>query len=346
MIVKNEEKTLARVLDCAVQFADEIIIVDTGSSDNTKVIASKYTTQVFDFVWQDDFSKARNFSFSKATSAYIMWLDADDVVPKDTIKKLNHLKTRLINYDVVMLPYQIAFDDNNNCTFSYYRERIVKNNSTFYFNDPIHESITPSGNIAYFNAPIEHRKLNNTQPKRNLKIYKNLIKKGITFTPRQQFYYANELYYNGKFKQAIREYNKFLKRDGFVENQIQACINKAHCYLSLDNTTQAINSLTDSFVYDLPRSEALCLLGDIYTKLRAYHKAIYWYKLAIKKPNLKTGAFVEQDKYNFVPYINMSVCYYYLGDKKRAVLYNNKALKHKPYDKTALYNKTFYDNIT
>ena len=194
MIVKNEEKTLARVLDCAVQFADEIIIVDTGSSDNTKAIANKYTTQVYDFVWQDDFSKARNFSFSKATSDYIMWLDADDVLPQKTIKKINHLKDHIANYDVVMLPYQIAFDENNNCTFSYYRERIVKNHSNFYFNDPIHESITPSGNIVYLNAPIEHRKLNNTQPKRNLNIYKNLIKKGITFTPRQQFYYANELY--------------------------------------------------------------------------------------------------------------------------------------------------------
>jgi tetratricopeptide (TPR) repeat protein len=96
----------------------------------------------------------------------------------------------------------------------------------------------------------------------------------------------------------------------------------------------------------LPRSEALCLLGDIYSANRDYKKAIYWYKLALQKPNFKSGAFVEQDKYTFIPCINLSVCYYYLGDKKRAIMYNNKALKYKPYDKTALYNKIFYDNIS
>ena len=63
MIVKNEEAVLGRCLDCVRQFADEIIIVDTGSTDTTKEIANKYTDKVFDFEWCDDFSKARNFSF-------------------------------------------------------------------------------------------------------------------------------------------------------------------------------------------------------------------------------------------------------------------------------------------
>ena len=66
MIVKNEQEVLARCLDCAVKFADEIIIVDTGSTDQTKSIAHKYTDKVYDFEWCDDFSKARNYSFSKA----------------------------------------------------------------------------------------------------------------------------------------------------------------------------------------------------------------------------------------------------------------------------------------
>ena len=72
MIVKNEEEVLARCLDCVLQFADEIIIVDTGSSDKTKEIASKYTDKVYDFEWCDDFSKARNYAFSKATMDYVM----------------------------------------------------------------------------------------------------------------------------------------------------------------------------------------------------------------------------------------------------------------------------------
>ena len=67
MIVKNEEKILKRCLDSIVDLMDEIIIVDTGSLDRTKEIAKKYTNNVYDYQWKDDFADARNFSFSKAT---------------------------------------------------------------------------------------------------------------------------------------------------------------------------------------------------------------------------------------------------------------------------------------
>jgi glycosyltransferase involved in cell wall biosynthesis len=68
MIVKNEESVLGRCLDSVKDIVDEIIIVDTGSSDKTKEIAAKYTNRIYDFEWIDDFSVARNFSFEKAIS--------------------------------------------------------------------------------------------------------------------------------------------------------------------------------------------------------------------------------------------------------------------------------------
>ena len=70
MIVKNEEKVLGRCLDSAKEIADEIIIVDTGSTDRTKEIAAEYTEKIYDFEWNDDFSAARNESFRKATKDY------------------------------------------------------------------------------------------------------------------------------------------------------------------------------------------------------------------------------------------------------------------------------------
>ena len=72
MIVKDEEDVLARCLESAADTADEIIIVDTGSADATKEIARRYTDKVYDFAWTDDFSAARNFSFSKAEMEYCM----------------------------------------------------------------------------------------------------------------------------------------------------------------------------------------------------------------------------------------------------------------------------------
>ncbi len=75
MIVKNEEQTLARCLDSVADLMDEIIIVDTGSTDQTKTIAARYTDRVYTFDWNDDFASARNESLDKATCSYILWLD-------------------------------------------------------------------------------------------------------------------------------------------------------------------------------------------------------------------------------------------------------------------------------
>jgi glycosyltransferase involved in cell wall biosynthesis len=80
MIVKNEEKNLGKCLDSILDYIDEIVIVDTGSTDHTKEIARKYTDKIFDFTWCDDFSKARNYSLSKASNDWVLILDADEII--------------------------------------------------------------------------------------------------------------------------------------------------------------------------------------------------------------------------------------------------------------------------
>ena len=98
MIVKDEEKVIGRCLESVKDLVDEIIIVDTGSKDKTKEIVSKFTDKIYDFEWVNDFAKARNFSFSKATKDYILWLDADDVIFEADRKKFKELKEkRIIN---------------------------------------------------------------------------------------------------------------------------------------------------------------------------------------------------------------------------------------------------------
>jgi glycosyltransferase involved in cell wall biosynthesis len=80
MIVKNEENDLERCLRSVKAIVDEIIVVDTGSSDNTKEIAKKFEAKIFDFKWNNSFADARNFSLSKATGQWILVLDADEVI--------------------------------------------------------------------------------------------------------------------------------------------------------------------------------------------------------------------------------------------------------------------------
>ena len=107
LIVKNEERVLGRCLSAAVQFADELIVVDTGSTDRSIEIAREYTDLVFSEPWQNSFARARNFAASKAGCDHVMWLDADDVFGPDEIKKLLELRDRLTpEIDVVFITYR------------------------------------------------------------------------------------------------------------------------------------------------------------------------------------------------------------------------------------------------
>jgi glycosyltransferase involved in cell wall biosynthesis/tetratricopeptide (TPR) repeat protein len=91
MIVRDEERVLAACLQSVRPFVDEIIVVDTGSTDRTVAIAQEHGARVFHFAWCDDFSAARNQSLRHATGEWIFWMDADDTIPADCGAKLREL---------------------------------------------------------------------------------------------------------------------------------------------------------------------------------------------------------------------------------------------------------------
>ena len=95
MIVKNEEANLPRCLESVRGLFDEIIVLDTGSTDRTVEIATSFGARVFDFVWVDDFAAARNAALARATGDYAFWLDADDVVEPSEYGMLDRLFAHL-----------------------------------------------------------------------------------------------------------------------------------------------------------------------------------------------------------------------------------------------------------
>lgn len=346
MIVKNEEEVLARCLDSVKDLADEIIIVDTGSQDRTKEIAYAYTNNVYDFVWTDDFAAARNFAFSKATCMYCMWLDADDVIlPKDR-EGFQRLKEILSpETDMVMMKYNTAFDDNENPTFSYYRERLIANRRGYQWTGAVHETITPRGNIYYSDdAAVSHKKIHVQDPDRNLRIFKKLISEGNILDARQQFYYGRELYYHNQYEKAIKIFEDFLQReDAWAENQIDACKFIFYCNYQMGQKQEALSALFHSFIYDEPRAETCCEIGKYFMEHNAYERAIYWYQLAANAARRDTeGGFIQPDCYDYIPYMQMCVCYDKLGDYETANCYNEKAGNCKPNDRAYLLNKQYF----
>ena len=349
MIVKNEELVLKRCLESVKDIADEIVIVDTGSEDSTRDIARSFTDKVYDFKWVNDFSKARNYSFSKATKDYILWLDADDVIlPEDKIKFLTLKETLNTNIDIVMMKYNVGFDENGNANFSYYRERLLKKEKNYLWKSPIHEVIEPIGKLLYSDICITHKKEKHDEySTRNLEIFEDMLKNNVLLDARQQYYYSRELMYHDRFEEAIKNFNIFLNnKNGWIENKINACLDLANCYNSLNNEEMYLSSLFRSFEFDAPRAEICTTLGMYFMRKNNYSLAIYWLKVATTiSPNIESGSFVLLDYYNYLPYINLCVCYDALGNHKLAYEYNEKAGQIKPASPEYLYNKKYFENL-
>ena len=321
MIVKNEEDVLERCLKSVAGLVDEIILVDTGSTDRTREIATRFTDQIFDFPWQDDFSAARNDSFSHASMDYCMWLDADDVLLEEDQRAFLALKEALEpTVSVVMAPYHTGFDESGRVTFSYYRERLIKNRAGMTWMGAVHEAITPTGKIQYADFAVTHRKVHPSDPDRNLRIYEAQLAAGKELEPRQRFYYGRELFYHHRWEEALAVFEQFLAEGaGWVENNIDACCHCAYCLEKLGRTEQALRALLRSFAYDRPRAEVCCELGRWFFQQERYEQAAYWYTLALTcTRDDRRGGFVSPECYGYLPCIQLCVCYSRLGDLEKA----------------------------
>ncbi|WP_300685365.1 glycosyltransferase [Chryseobacterium sp.] len=333
LIVKNEEKVLGRCLESAIKFADEIIIVDTGSTDRTKEIAQQFTDKIFDFEWVNDFSAARNFAFSKAVMDYQMWLDADDVVPEKSVAEINDLKKTLKDHvEMVTMKYVLSFDHNNNPSFHSTRERLFKRSKNYQWIDPVHECIPLIGNLQYTDIEIWHKKTKTEElSTRNIDIYRALEKNGKEFSARQWYYYARELKDHNETAKAIACYEKFLNLgSGWGEDIITACHQLAIEYKKMGAKEKILPILFKSFEYDVPRSDICCELGYYYKEEQNYHQAFKWFDLATRLPNANPVGFVFSDYSGYIPNIEACVCLSFLGDYKKAHEYNEKASLSRP----------------
>ncbi|MAE69465.1 MAG: hypothetical protein CME06_03230 [Gemmatimonadetes bacterium] len=142
MIVKNEEENLGRCLESAREAFDQIVVVDTGSTDRTVEIAGEYGAEVHHFEWCDDFAAARNRSLSFAKCEWIMWLDADDVLHADSVAELRELPRSGIPpaglHITLLMRHERLFHQQVT------QLRILPNRPGIHFEGAIHEQVANS----------------------------------------------------------------------------------------------------------------------------------------------------------------------------------------------------------
>lgn len=263
MICKNEGDNLRRCLPSIAQHVDEIVIADTGSTDDTRQVATQFGASVYQFdernhpecFFFDDeatckafgydvpgtysneiafanFAAARNESFKHATGDYIVWVDADDVVEgaehlRDLVADLARKPQPAFGF----LKYDYARDDKERSFYTQWRERIIRKGAATWLN-PVHEVLMPSAPIMpvrYDQILIVHRRKADRKqtPNRNYKILLRQLKDDYdnkrNVDPRTLFYLGQEARFIEPTK-AVGFYEQYLKLSGWPEERAAA-----HC---------------------------------------------------------------------------------------------------------------------
>ncbi len=230
MIVKNEEDFIERCLNSVRHAADEIIIVDTGSTDGTVAQCKKFGADVHFYKWNDHFADARNFSISKARGDWILWLDADEELDS---AKSGKIAAALSNTHAAMLLLPVinyhgdSFPVRENEAFIYHQPRLFRNRSGIQFVNRIHETpelpqeLQSKEHIGTLDVPIHHygylREVSTRKkkPARNMEL---LMKEAEQpdHSPWIEYHMAGEFYRQKEYQKAFLFVNQsilgFLRR--------------------------------------------------------------------------------------------------------------------------------------
>ena len=353
MIVKNEERFLSTCLESVEGLVDEIIIVDTGSSDDTIQIAQRFKAQVFHREWKGDFSEARNASLKHATSDWILVLDADEMLDKKSGGQLRKTLRQTEYFGFFFCIYNLK--DDGFVSGRHFTVRLFQNQEGIRFVGKIHEQILPMGRLAYSGMRIHHfgydldRESMKIKNQRNAHMLKEALAKSGK-DPVLRYHMANIHLLLGEYEQAIEHAMEGIKLTEGIEE-------KKSLYL----TTLQVLAEVYYHLGDLDNSEVFCLraldvcddfidalftLARIYRLKKDYKKSVLTYYRFLEKKKLidcvpERGFFYrcltswgkEADVHN-----DLGGIFYQSGNLDRAIEEVRQAIALMPSDAKAYYN--------
>ena len=326
MIVKNEEDCLGRCLKSLKGIADEIIVVDTGSTDRTKEIATENGASVFDFKWTGDFSDARNYAFSLANCDYIYSADADEELDEENRQRFLQLKSDLsdLDIDIVQMYYcnQLSFRTVYNYDWEL-RPKLFKRIRKFVWEDPIHEQVILDPVICNSEIEIIHRPKEN-HAGRDLESFRRTVSAGRRLSKRLHSMYARELFMAGSDEDFLKA------RDFFTESALDNSrdldeIKEASCVLAHiavieDDPAMLLKYALKDAISEMS-SEMCYELGDYYFGKRDIDEAIVWYYNAA----YECSSILDIKKSGSLPRLALAKCYRELGNEEQARDYEREA---------------------
>lgn len=327
MITKNEADKLDRCLSSVKKLPLEIIVVDTGSTDNSLEVAHNYTEHVFRFDWISDFAAARNFSISKATNDWILVLDTDEYVTSANMEEIY----TLINAHPTGVGCLVRNSpDTLNSVIVDHVERLF-NRHIYMYKRPIHEQVLPINEsetpFSSFHIPlyVDHdgylgsRDETDAKAKRNLDI---LLSSESQYPDSYTYFQIGQSYYMLRdFEKASFYYEKGLNFNLAPESEfVQLMV--VHYGYSLLNTKRekdALCFLEQIYPYFDFLADFLILMGTVYIRNENYMKAALQFIKATQ-----TDQFFTLGTNSFRAYYHLGVVYEMIGQPENALLFYEK----------------------
>ncbi|MBR0163451.1 MAG: glycosyltransferase family 2 protein [Lachnospiraceae bacterium] len=325
MIVRNEEAHLQRCVDSLKGLYDELIIVDTGSTDATKEIAGRLGARVFDYVWQEDFADARNFAFSHATCEYIYSADADETLDEDNRKRFLLLKEYLDKQiDIVQMWYrnQLEYDT----VYNYDKElraKLFKRVRSFIWEGAVHEQVRVHPVVFDSDIEIDHHP-SSDHSARDLEYFRKMTENGETLPERLHDMYARELCKAGRDEdfQIAREYFVRAAEDAELSGEgvkQSFYILARAAMIAGDEKSLMRYALRD--VASEASAEMCFELGVFYRDEGDIHEAMIWFYNAA----YETTPLLDVHRGSIRPLTELAACARALGDDEGAARYEAEA---------------------
>lgn len=294
IIAKNEEKNIERCLKCLQPYRFEIIVVDTGSTDATKEIASRYATVVYDFEWCNDFAAAKNFAISKASNEYVMVIDSDEYLESIDVEKLKRLIEK--NPEKVgRIQRRNIFSRSNQQQENVEWINRIFSKEIFHYEGRIHEQVTAMNGDAYetYQTPVVilHSGYDLTEEERKVKAERNStlllqeleqLKKESDRNPRcaEQIPYiiyqlGKSYYMAGDYDKACKYFAEGLSFD--LEPKLEYVIDMVETYgYALINSGKAETALFFENIYEEfgDCADFKFLMGLIYMNNERFEEAV------------------------------------------------------------------------
>lgn len=329
-ILKNEHKNLPRLLASVRDCFDEIHLTDTGSTDGSVELITEWAIEdvaknpantpiiLHHFKWIDDFSAARNYSFSHATTDYVMWLDLDDVL-SDAKAFIDFRDEAMAIADMWMATYHYALDAKGLPTCSFARERIVRTSLGLQWHYFVHEGILPVSkvkpNLGVHYAPtwsVKHLRDEDDLKQdrsRNLHLFERAAK---PLSSRMRYYYGKELFENQKPLEAFQELiNAIAEPDLEQHDRVMGVQYACLAAAQLNQFEKATQLALQGLLLAPQRAEFFCIIGDCLIKQNRFQDAPPYYEAALRcnfqgDSPIQGPVFQHGDSYRHYPVLQMA----------------------------------------